>query len=36
MEALFVVVVAVAMLGVGVVALLALRRLKRMTDDQES
>jgi hypothetical protein len=35
-EAFFVVVVAVAMLGVGVLALLILRRLKRTYDpDQE-
>ena len=32
MEAFFVVVVAAAMLGVGVLALLTLRRLKRMSD----
>ena len=32
MEAFFVVVVAVAMLGVGVLALLTLRRLTRMSD----
>jgi hypothetical protein len=34
MEAFFVVVVAAAMLGVGVLALLTLRRLKRMSDPE--
>ena len=36
MEAFFVVLLAAAMLGVGAVALLVLRRLNRMTDPNDS